>query len=107
MEQYRRSADKLKKQHNRGKARKGQKINMGYNTKLLKAVLNWMNLIDPSGMYETFIDEIKSGYLTINEALFHIENILNGWQRVERQRGNTEKITEILKWKNTLIFMYE
>lgn len=78
-----------------------------YNIKLLHTVLNWMNLIDPSGMYETIIDEIKSGYLTINEALFSIENVLNSWQQIEQKRGNTEKAKDILKWKNTLIFMYE
>ena len=80
---------------------------MIYNAKLLHAVINWMNLTDPSGMYETFIDEIKSGYLTINEALFSIENILNGWQNTEQEKGDTKKITDILRWKNALIFMYE
>ena len=74
---------------------------------LLKSVLNWMDLIDPSGMYGTLIDEIKSGYLTINEVIFHIEIILNAWQQTEQRKGNTEKLKEIVKRKNTLIFMYE
>lgn len=80
---------------------------MNYEMKLLKAILNWMDLIDPSGMYGKLLDEIKGGYYTINEVIFYIENILNAWQKVEYKKGNMEKSTEILKRKNTLIFMYE
>ena len=80
---------------------------MNYEMKLLKAILNWMDLIDPSGMYGKLLDEIKGGYYTINEVIFYIENILNAWQKAEYKKGNTEKSTEILKRKNTLIFMYE